>query len=1222
MADTETLALVQDIRGRFAADRLTPSQAKLYSQRIRRDMSRDGLKSFGSEDVAARLEEALLLIEAAWIERENGDEFWRQSMKRAAEILEWLSQPSLRQGKYMRGVPIHLLSAAAYQLAGYPAMALGQLQRIPGDEAFSDLLLSFIRADFPATLAAVQRFWSGEQPDDLDDPQEAEGKSHIPDPSFEDADSDEEDGEDDDDEADDEAILVDLAQTAREHVVMCLGAIAAYMRSGDDILVSRALTKLEALAATYLHSRDPYSFILARLTAATARTYVEKSLWPHVQRLSEGESDAVKAALIQFVRSAYMNRRALIWPAQEKGIERLASKESFVLCTPTGSGKTTIATLGAVQGLFAASADPFQISANIVLYLVPSRALAAEVETRLAEDLRGVAAEPVVVTGLYGGIDWGPTDAWIDIDRPAVVICTFEKADALLRYLGMLFLDRVKAVVIDEAHMVDQDPTRTADLEEGNSRALRLEQLSARLLRARDEKGFRLIALSAVAAKAAPALAAWLGEGDDRAPALSSHRSTRQMLGRLEVAPSGEFDMRFDLMDGHSLEFASESSEDGPFVPKPFPPLPGGIDDELGSDVRLRAPTLWAALHLAAEREDGTRPTVLISLMQHVIPFAQTAADLMDQWQDEALPNYWSAKDDDPTWIRCLAAAQDYFTDKSFEYRLLKRGVAVHHGKMPALLARRLKVAIDRGNVRVIIATSTLSEGVNLPVSTILLPSVHRANNVMPLAEFANLIGRAGRPGVATEGSAFVIAPVEYDGSRGSSRNWKGYDELVKKLADASALVAEGAIALGESEATSGLAVLLTALRGAWQSIAPGGGDDDFMKWLAITAIEDADAQSKAAANYLDSFDGMLLAFLQEVEGLTANEVPAAEMEAELIRIWQHTYAYAAAEDEARLSNFWLARGKAIKTLYPDPDRRRQLYRTSLNPRSGEAMLESVDDIKAMLAAGADYAERTVDGKFAFIVEILGQLSQIPAFKIDTKLGRSTKFEWSDLLRWWLANDTLAKQPQPDKLALWFSFVSTNFIYRGSWGLGSVISVLLDRGADGVPIQALRIDDWPESGLPWIAFWLKELINWGTLDPVVAFLLARGDAVDRQAAAEQAKAYYAALPEGADANESLDPRRIRDWVESLRPDIAKQDRPPPPGLDAKLERPADDYLADRITVFPFGEDGGLTWIDPSGYVVARSAAPGGWQDTMRSEFQFDLAVAEARVDGERYLSHR
>ncbi|MEK9209637.1 S8 family serine peptidase [Sphingomonas sp. 2378] len=42
-------------------------------------------------------------------------------------------------------------------------------------------------------------------------------------------------------------------------------------------------------------------------------------------------------------------------------------------------------------------------------------------------------------------------------------------------------------------------------------------------------------------------------------------------------------------------------------------------------------------------------------------------------------------------------------------------------------------------------------------------------------------------------------------------------------------------------------------------------------------------------------------------------------------------------------------------------------------------------------------------------------------------------------------------------------------------------------GDAGGPVDALTIDDWPRSGLPWIAFWLKELVNWGTLDPVAAF---------------------------------------------------------------------------------------------------------------------------------------
>ena len=342
------------------------------------------------------------------------------SVKRAAEILEWLSQSSLKPV----GAPLHLLAAAAYQLADYPAMALGHLRRVPDDEPLSVLLREFLRANFPATLEATRTFWRDHR---------ARGLAEHIDPA-------------------------DLTARTFQHVVMCIGTICAYLRTGRDGTTERALTKLERLAASLLHSRDPYSYLLARLTAASGRRFVEACLWPQIGRLREASSAAAGAALVHFARSAFANRRALVWPAQAAGIERLRANSSFVLCTPTGSGKTTVATLGIVQGLFADPPDdPFGFAAlgsgNLVLYLVPSRALAAEVEGRLAEDLRGIASEPVVVTGLYGGVDWGPTDAWIQTDRPTIVICTFEKADALLRYLGILFLARVRLVVIDEAHM-------------------------------------------------------------------------------------------------------------------------------------------------------------------------------------------------------------------------------------------------------------------------------------------------------------------------------------------------------------------------------------------------------------------------------------------------------------------------------------------------------------------------------------------------------------------------------------------------------------------------------------------------------------------------------------------------------------------------------------------------------------------------------------------------
>ena len=77
----------------------------------------------------------------------------------------------------------------------------------------------------------------------------------------------------------------------------------------------------------------------------------------------------------------------------------------------SGSGKTTVATIAMVQSLFTDTAEingetiSVNSSGNLVLYLVPSKALAAEVESRLAQDFRGISVEPVEITGLYGGID-------------------------------------------------------------------------------------------------------------------------------------------------------------------------------------------------------------------------------------------------------------------------------------------------------------------------------------------------------------------------------------------------------------------------------------------------------------------------------------------------------------------------------------------------------------------------------------------------------------------------------------------------------------------------------------------------------------------------------------------------------------------------------------------------------------------------------------------------
>ena len=90
----------------------------------------------------------------------------------------------------------------------------------------------------------------------------------------------------------------------------------------------------------------------------------------------------------------------------------------------------------------------------------------------------------------------------------------------------------------------------------------------------------------------------------------------------------------------------------------------------------------------------------------------------------------------------------------------------------------------------------------------------------------------------------------------------------------------------------------------------------------------------------------------------------------------------------------------------------------------------------------------------------------------------------------------------------------------------------------GADRQIPQLDDWASTGMPWAVLWLKEMLTWGTVDPIAAFLLSRSGVEQTRAQAKQlAERYYSARlsTTAADPNSVLDPKMIRDWVESLGP---------------------------------------------------------------------------------------
>ena len=547
----ETLNLAQKLKKELANSSLSQSFAKLYSQHTRLREGQLGLSGWQKDEETHRLNDAMRLIEVAFIERESNIENWPDGMRRAGELLEWLSHPQLNYNK----LPLRLLAAAAYQLAGYPARSTGLLNEDKTDVIESKILHFLLKADFPDLFKQLTEYWATLLLSSTHNTELSGDEQEVFSDSFQ------------------QLIVKETASS--------LGILCAFMRWGEEYRLEEALNKLTTVSKVMVYGKDTYSWLLAKLCAEVAYIYMKSSMRVVLQELYQNFNDRGKEAFEQYIRLNYQEHKSLLWNSQIRGIKCLTTGHSFALCTPTGSGKTTIAELAILQSIFINQQDSYDlfskiVSAPLVIYMVPSRALATEVEVKLNRVFRRIREPTIQVTGLYGGIDWGPTDAWITTNEPTVLICTYEKAEALVRFLGTFFLSRVSLIVIDEAHSV-QFNGKVTELQKSENRSLRLESLGTRLFTYLNQS--RIIAMSAVAAGAENAIASWVtGEANTHATSVP-YRSTRQLIGHLECLPDRKFEIRYDLLDNANLQFKGSNQENSPFIPNPFPPYPPAPSD-------------------------------------------------------------------------------------------------------------------------------------------------------------------------------------------------------------------------------------------------------------------------------------------------------------------------------------------------------------------------------------------------------------------------------------------------------------------------------------------------------------------------------------------------------------------------------------------------------------------------------------------------------------------
>ena len=84
--------------------------------------------------------------------------------------------------------------------------------------------------------------------------------------------------------------------------------------------------------------------------------------------------------------------------------------------------------------------------------------------------------------------------------------------------------------------------------------------------------------------------------------------------------------------------------------------------------------------------------------------------------------------------------------------KLLKRGIGIHHGKIPMFLRKFYEEEYRNGSLKCLLCTSTLMEGVNTPTMKMLV--VDNPGNIFKLN---NLIGRVGRLNVNNPSAGYIF---------------------------------------------------------------------------------------------------------------------------------------------------------------------------------------------------------------------------------------------------------------------------------------------------------------------------------------------------------------------------------------------------------------------------------------------------------------------------------
>lgn len=449
---------------------------------------------------------------------------------------------------------------------------------------------------------------------------------------------------------------------------------------------------------------------------------------------------------------------SILWPPQVElvspggGVSALdPSARRIVLSVPTSSGKTLISQLFTLCHLAARRGG--------VCYVVPTRSLAREVRRDLASRLRlysrSVAPEQ---------FEWTNLD---DRTSDEVEVLTPERLSHLIRTDVDGLLDRFGLFIFDEAHSIGDE-----------SRGFTVETCISLLHWLTRNTSHRIMLMSAALGNRGQ-IRSWVDPDGTGCSAASEWRGPRRL--------HAVFNTQIRWQTEQPILETSRSKD-----------WPGRLVRNVYGRVRLRPTSTGKIVDLSTTEAVGRHVTRVDA---KGVPETDPATGRTIKHVSSSTPNYKML----PDLIKLVAEAGPVLIIRSTRKQtqhlakvlaeslptstetrelaelsavrlgdahpltsVLRHGVAYHHGGLPTDVLDGIEDAVRNGRLQYIIATTSLTDGVNLPVRTVIIDEPSISNEwARPLtpAQTLNAVGRAGRSCLESEGWAILVRQAQVDPS-------------------------------------------------------------------------------------------------------------------------------------------------------------------------------------------------------------------------------------------------------------------------------------------------------------------------------------------------------------------------------------------------------------------------------------------------------------------------